>query len=40
MENGPSDYAGRIGADDMDAQETDLSNEAAALADTGRSSVW
>jgi len=33
MESGPSEYAGRIGAEDMDAQETDLSNEAAALAD-------
>jgi energy-coupling factor transporter ATP-binding protein EcfA2 len=33
MESGPSDYAGRFGAEDMDAQETDLSNEAAALAD-------
>lgn len=33
MENGPPDHAGRIGAEDMDAQENDLSNEAAALAD-------
>lgn len=33
MESGPSDQAGRIGAEEMDAQETDLSNEAAALAD-------
>lgn len=33
MENGPPDHAGRIGAEDMDAHETDLSNEAAALAD-------
>ncbi len=37
MEDCPSEYAGRIGAgigaEDMDAQETDLSNEAAALAD-------
>lgn len=33
MGNGPPDHAGRIGAEDMDAQENDLSNEAAALAD-------